>query len=127
MEAVFELPVGLMEDVRGQVGELNTRVAVLATQHGHLIEAINRVELAVRAQSATSDEYRKTLMAEVLRTTDTVRAMEVEVEIVKQDLMRLTERTLGEWTRKNAGTIAVTVTVIVTLVGLIRWMIVHYR
>ena len=127
MEAAFELPVSLMEDVRGQVGELNTKVAVLATQHGYLIEAINRVELAVRAQSVTSDEYRKTLMAEVLRTTDTVKAMEIEIEIVKQDLTRLTDRTLGAWMRKNAGAIAVTVTVIVTLVGLIRWMISHYR
>lgn len=131
MEAVLEMPMvaveaSVMDDVRDAVGNLNTKVAVLATQHGYLIEAINRVEMAVSTQSATSDEYRKTLMTEVMRTTDTVKAMEVEIEMVKGDIAKLTERTVGAWIRKNA---ALTVSIMVALsmfIATVRWFIIHY-
>lgn len=131
MEAALSMPMvaveaSIVDDVRDAVGNLNTKVAVLATQHNYLIEAINRVELAVKGQAATTDEYRKSLMAEVLRTTDSVKAMEVEVEMVKQDLVKLAERTAGAWIRKNA---ALTVSVMVALsmfIAVVRWFLVHY-
>ena len=131
MEAALSMPMvaveaSIVDDVRDAVGNLNTKVAVLATQHNYLIEAINRVELAVKGQAATTDEYRKSLMAEVLRTTDSVKAMEVEVEMVKQDLVKLAERTAGAWIRKNA---ALTVSVMVALsmfIAVVRWFIIHY-
>lgn len=131
MEAVLEMPIvaveaSVMEDVRDAVGNLNTKVAVLATQHSYLIEAINRVELAVKGQATTTDEYRKSLMAEVLHTTDTVKAMEVELEMVKGDLAKLAERTVGAWIRKNA---ALTVSIMVALsmfIAVVRWFILHY-
>ncbi len=131
MEAALSMPMvaveaSIVDDVRDAVGNLNTKVAVLATQHNYLIEAINRVELAVKGQAATTDEYRRSLMAEVLRTTDSVKAMEVEVEMVKQDLVKLAERTAGAWIRKNA---ALTVSVMVALsmfIAVVRWFIIHY-
>lgn len=116
----------VMDDVRDAVGNLNTKVAVLATQHEYLIKAIDRLESAVKGQASTTDEYRKTLMAEVLHTTDTVKAMEVELEMVKSDLVKLAERTVGAWIRKNA---ALTVSIMVAMsmfVAVVRWFILHY-
>lgn len=115
----------LMEDVRDTVGELKTSVAVLATQHAHILEAVNRIESAVKGQAASSEDYRKTLMSEVLKTTDSVRAMEVEIEQVKQDLSRLTERTLMQWLRKNSAVVAITIVMITTLIAFVKWVIAH--
>jgi seryl-tRNA synthetase len=138
MNAVLEMPMvavkaSVMDDVRDAVGDLNTKVAVLTTQHGYMIEAINRIELAVTNQSATSEEYRKGLMIEVLRTTDSVKAVDFEVEQVKSDvdrlradLVKLTGQTAAEWVRKNA---AVTVSIMVALsmfIAVVRWFIIHY-
>lgn len=131
MEAVLSMPMvaveaSVMDDVRDAVGNLNTKVAVLATQHDYLIKAIDRLEVAVKGQATTTDEYRKSLMAEVLHTTDTVKAMEVELEMVKGDLAKLAERTVGAWIRKNA---ALTVSIMVAMsmfIAVVRWFILHY-
>jgi seryl-tRNA synthetase len=138
MNAVLEMPMvavkaSVMDDVRDAVGDLNTKVAVLTTQHGYMIEAINRIELAVTNQSATSEEYRKGLMIEVLRTTDSVKAVDFEVEQVKSDvdrlradLVKLTGQTAAEWVRKNAA-VAVSIMVALSMfVGVVRWFFLHY-
>lgn len=118
--------VSIVEDVRDQVGELKTSVAVLATQHGYILEAVNRIELAVKGQAASSDEYRKTLMAEVLRTTDSVKAMEMEIDQLKNDLTKLAEQTPLQWLRKNAAVIAITITTITALIAVLGWIKSHF-
>ena len=128
--ALLEMPkvtveASVMEDVRDQVGQLKTSVAVLATQHGHILEAVNRIELAVKGQAVSSDDYRRTLMVEVLKTTDSVKAMEIEIDQVKQDLSRLAERTLVQWLRKNSAVIAITITTITALIAVVTWIKSH--
>lgn len=119
--------VNILEDVRDQVGELKTSVAVLTTQHGHILEAVNRIELAVKGQAVTSDEYRQNLMTEVLKTTDSVKAMEIEIDHLKKDLSRLTERTLVQWLRRNTAIIAITITTVTALVAVITWLKAHFH
>lgn len=138
MEAVLPMPMvaveaSIMDDVRDAVGNLNTKVAVLSTQHGYMLEAINRIEIAVTNQSTTSEEYRKSLMIEVLRTTDSVKAVDFEVEQVKSDvdrlradLAKLTSQTPGEWLRKNIAVISSSIIVLSMLIAVVRWFILHY-
>ena len=127
MEAVQTLPVSLMEDVRDKVATLDKSVAVLVIQHGHVISELAELKTILRGHATATDENRAKLNEKVERVVAAVSSVEREVEHVKKDLAGLIDITPGVWMRKNAAAIAVTVTIIATLIGLIRWMILHYR
>lgn len=119
--------VSTVEEIRDQVAELKVSVAVLAAQHAHILEAVSRIEKAVQIQSLASDDYRKTLMAEVLRTTDLVKTVETDLIRVKHDIERIAEITPARWLRRNAAVIAVTITTIAALAGAIGWIRLHFK
>lgn len=122
-----EVPVMALKETNEKMDDLVVQVAVLATQHQHTLEAVNRLELIMREQSASTGEYRTQLQQQIVEVTAQVRTVETRLEVVVEDLAKIAERGVGAWMRKNAPVIGVTVTVLVALVALLRWLLLHYR
>lgn len=139
MDAVLSQPLvgsepSLMEDIRDKVFEVEKSVVRLTTNHEHLMEAVNRIELSLQAQNANSKEYRDRLLEEVGAVTALVRTVESNQVVVNHriskfeaDLERLRDQQVLAFLRKNAAVIAVGTTVLMAIIGLIRWMVIHYR
>lgn len=122
-----EVPVMALKETNEKMDDLVVQVAVLATQHKHTLEALNRLELTVREQSAATGEYRAQLQQQVAEVAAQVRTVESRLGAVVEDLEKIAERGFGLWVRKYAPVIGVTVTVLVGLVALVRWLVQHYR
>lgn len=124
---IVEVPVMALKETNEKMDDLAVQVAVLATQHKHTLEAINRLEMTLREQAASTGDYREQLQKKIGDVTEQVRTVETRLEVVVEDLAKIAERGVGVWLRKNAPVVGVTVTVLVALVALVRWLVLHYR
>lgn len=128
MNAVtVEVPVMALQEASQKMDDLTVQVAVLATQHQHTLEAVNRLELMMREQSASTGEYRAQLQQQIGEVTAQVRTVETRLEVVVGDLAKIAERGVGAWLRKYAPVVGVTVTVLAALLAVLRWLVLHYR
>lgn len=124
----FDSPQGtVVEQIHDKVADLAVSVAVLANQHGHLLEAVNRIEMAVRSQAESSEEYRAALLSKVADVTTMVKATEREVEKVKTDLEKLSQRGMINWIRRNYMLITAAIAVATALLYVVRWLMGHLR
>ncbi len=122
-----EVPVMALNKATEKMDDLAVQVAVLTTQHQYTLEALNRLELTLREQSASTGEYRAQLQQQIGDVTAQVRTVETRLQTVVEDLAKIAERGAGAWLRKHAPIIGVTVTVLAALVTLLRWLLLHYR
>lgn len=127
MNAVIEVSAVALKETSDKVGDLAVQVAVLATQHEHVLATLNRLELTLREQSASTGEYRTQLQQQIGDVTAQVRTVETRLQTVVEDLAKIAERGAGAWLRKHAPIIGVTVSALAALVALLRWLALHYR
>jgi len=121
---MFPMDSAMVMDIRDKVGSLETKletsVATLTVQHGHLLEVVARMESSVARSSEVSAAERKELLAKVS-------TLETQVAKVTDDLRELTDKTLLAWLRKNAPALGILLTIITFFVAVIKWLIVNYH
>jgi len=129
MTAVSTVEVSAMalKETSGKVDDLAIQVAVLTTQHGHMLETLNRLESLWRDQSTITSDFRTQLQKQLTDVTSKVVAVEARIETVAADLTKLADRTFWGWLRKNAPVIGVTVALLTGIAAVVRWALAHVR
>jgi hypothetical protein len=121
---MFPMDSAMAMDIRDKVGSLETKletsVATLTVQHGHLLEVVARMESSVTRSSEVSAAERKELLSKVSM-------LETQVAKVTEDLKEFTDKTLLAWLRKNAPALGILLTIITFFVAVIKWLIVNYH
>lgn len=125
--ATVEVSAVALKETSDKVTDLAVQVAVLATQHEHVLTTLNRLELTLREQSASTGEYRASLQQQIGEVAASVRTVETRLETVVAEVAQIADRNLASWLRKYAPAVGVTVTVLTAIVLLVRWLIVNYR
>lgn len=129
MGAVVEVMPGqtgwaVAMDIRDKVAslemKLETSVTTLTLQHGHMVEMMARMEANAAKSTEIAAQERKELLAKVT-------AMEITVAKVTDDLKEITDRTWMAWLRKNGSALGILLTILVTTVAVIKWLIVNYH
>lgn len=125
--AAVEVSAVALKETSEKVTDLAVQVAVLAAQHEHVLITLNRLELTLRDQSASTGEYRAALQQQIGEVADSVRTVETRLETVVAEVAQLADRNFGAWLRRYAPVIGVAVTVLTAIVFLVRWLIVNYQ
>jgi hypothetical protein len=123
--STVEVSAVALKEHGDKVDELAIQVAVLTTQHGYMLETLNRLESMWRDQATATGDFRGQLQQQLTDVTRNVVAVEARIETVAADLAKLADRTTWGWLRKNAPIIGVTVAALTGIAAVVRWMLAH--